>query len=99
MFGFIGVTDLEFIAADGVQVTDLGLVVADGWQACGSALAALRAIVHALRGWPTPLGATLNSAMQPFDESGALREERDAVQVETVAQQVVAFARAWSCAD
>jgi FMN reductase len=72
------------------------IVVADGWQACGSALAHLRSIVHALRGWPTPLGATLNTALKPFDESGALKDARDAFQVETVAQQVVAFARAWA---
>ncbi|MGH6957672.1 MAG: NADPH-dependent FMN reductase [Caulobacteraceae bacterium] len=72
------------------------IVVADGWQACGSALQALRAIVHALRGWPTPLGVTVNSALRPFDEAGALKEARDAWQVETVARQVVDFARAWS---
>jgi FMN reductase len=71
------------------------IVVADGWQACGSALASLRAIVHALRGWPTPLGATVNSALKPFDDAGALKDPRDIWQVETVAQQVVAFARAW----
>src|SRR5580698_10350202 len=47
------------------------IVVADGWQACGSALAHLRSIVHALRGWPTPLGATINSALKPFSEDGA----------------------------
>ena|SRR5579871_5478605 len=72
------------------------IVVADGWQACGSALAALRGIVHALRGWPTPLGATLNSATQPFDAAGALKSERDAWQVETVARQVVDFAKRWA---
>lgn len=72
------------------------IVVADGWQACGSALAALRGIVHALRGWPTPLGATLNSATQPFDDAGALKNERDIWQVETVAKQVVEFARRWT---
>lgn len=72
------------------------IVVADGWQACGSALSALRSIVHALRGWPTPLGATVNSATRPFDEAGALKDARDVWQVETVAQQVVDFARAWS---
>jgi FMN reductase len=72
------------------------IVVADGWQACGSALAHLRSIVHALRGWPTPLGATINSALKPFDEAGALRDPRDSFQVETVARQVVDFARAWS---
>jgi FMN reductase len=71
------------------------IVVADGWQACGSALASLRAIVHALRGWPTPLGATINSALKPFGEDGALIDPRDAFQVETVAQQVVTFAKRW----
>ena len=68
------------------------IVVADGWQACGSALAALRSIVHALRGWPTPLGATINSALKPFDDDGAFKDPRDAFQVETVARQVVDFA-------
>jgi FMN reductase len=68
------------------------IVVADGWQACGSALAHLRSIVHALRGWPTPLGATINSALKPFDDDGAFKDPRDAFQVETVAQQVVDFA-------
>jgi FMN reductase len=72
------------------------VVVADGWQACGSALAHLRSIVHALRGWPTPLGATINSALKPFDDDGALKDPRDAFQVETVARQVVDFARAFS---
>jgi FMN reductase len=71
------------------------IVVADGWQACGSALAHLRSIVHALRGWPTPLGATINSALKPFAEDGALKDPRDAFQVETVAQQVVTFAKMW----
>jgi len=72
------------------------IVVADGWQACGSALAHLRSIVHALRGWPTPLGATINSALKPFDEAGMLKDPRDSFQVETVAKQVVAFAKAWA---
>jgi FMN reductase len=71
------------------------IVSASGGQAAGSTLAALRSIVHALRGWPTPFGATLN-ASGLFDESGAFTDPRDAWQVETVAQQVVAFARAWA---
>jgi FMN reductase len=72
------------------------IVVADGWQACGSALAHLRSIVHALRGWPTPLGSTINSATQPFDAQGGLKSERDLFQVEMVARQVVDFARRWA---
>jgi len=72
------------------------IVVADGWQACGSALAHLRSIVHALRGWPTPLGATINSALKPFGEDGSLTDPRDAFQVEMVARQVVDFAKVWA---
>ena len=30
------------------------IVTAFGWQTCGTTLSALRSIVHALRGWPTP---------------------------------------------
>ncbi len=69
------------------------IVAADGWQACGSTLAAVRGIIHAMRGWPTPLAAALNSAAGLFDEAGDFRDRRDAWQVETVAQQVVQFAR------
>jgi FMN reductase len=74
----------------------VGLIVAaEGWQATASTLAALRGIVHAMRGWPTPLGATLNSAGGLFDEAGAFKDQRDAWQVNTVAQQVVDFANRW----
>ncbi|MEO8813430.1 MAG: NADPH-dependent FMN reductase [Caulobacteraceae bacterium] len=72
------------------------IVVASGWQACGSTLAALRSIVHALRGWPTPMGATLNAAGGLFDDAGAFVDPRDAAQVAIVARQVVEFARAWT---
>lgn len=73
----------------------VGLIVtADGWQACGTTLAALRTTVHALRGWPTPLGVAFNpSAGALFSPSGDLSEERDARQIEMLASQVVDFAR------
>jgi len=67
------------------------IVAASGAQACGSTLGALRSIVHALRGWPTPFGATLNGGSL-FDDEGEFSDSRDAWQVETVAQQVVEFA-------
>jgi FMN reductase len=70
------------------------IVTSAGGQAAGSTLATLRAIVHALRGWPTPFGATL-SANGLFDQAGVFADPRDAWQVETVAAQVVAFATAW----
>jgi FMN reductase len=70
------------------------IVSAGGAQASGSTLAALRSIIHALRGWPTPFGATLG-ASGLFDDAGAFADPRDLWQVETVAQQVVQFACRW----
>ena len=70
------------------------IVSAGGAQASGSTLAALRSIIHALRGWPTPFGATLE-ASGLFDDAGAFADPRDLWQVETVAQQVVEFACRW----
>ncbi|MDT4892907.1 MAG: reductase [Pseudonocardiales bacterium] len=40
------------------------IVAAAGWQSCGSTLAAVRSTIHALRGWPTPFGVSVNSAEQ-----------------------------------
>jgi FMN reductase len=41
----------------------VGLIVcAAGWQATATTLASLRATAHALRGWPTPFGVTINSS-------------------------------------
>ena len=68
------------------------IVCADGAQALGATLASLRAIVHSLRGWPTPYGATLSSSAQPFDAEGrasALTQQA----IEAVAAEVVGFAR------
>ena len=69
------------------------IITADGWQAAGTTLMALRAIIHALRGWPTPFGAALNAAGAGFDEAGACRDTKDAWQLTTVAEQVVEFAQ------
>jgi len=71
------------------------IVSAGGAQAAGSTLAALRSIIHALRGWPTPYGACLG-ASGLFDDTGAFADPRDLWQVETVAQQVVDFASRWT---
>lgn len=72
----------------------LGLIVcAGGTQAGGQTLAALRNIAHALRGWPTPLGATLNTSAQIFDENGNCLDPASQFQLEEVGRQVVEFAR------
>jgi FMN reductase len=68
------------------------IVVADGVQAMGSTLASLRAIVHALRGWPTPFAATLNGRDRPFGGDGRAADESVLQACRLVAGQVVEFA-------
>lgn len=71
----------------------VGLIVtAYGWQATGSTLATLRSIVHALRGWPTPLGATINTSGGVFKD-GACHDAATTAQLGLVGHQVAAFAR------
>jgi FMN reductase len=71
----------------------VGLIVCgDGVQGLGSTLATLRSIVHALRGWPTPYGAVINSALKPFEPDGQLRTEEVSKQIAMVADQVMDFA-------
>ena len=69
------------------------VVCAEGIQAMGTTLFTLRSIVHALRGWPTPYSATINTSTKPFGPDGLLREEVVSTQLKTVAQQVVQFAQ------
>lgn len=74
---------------DGLPV---GLIVtAYGWQATGSTLAALRSVVHALRGWPTPLGVALNTSSGLFTD-GVCTDARASDQLRLVGEQVAAFA-------
>ena len=73
------------------------IVCADGAQAMGSTLAALRALVHALRGWPTPFGATLNAAAKPFGGAGQDADPAALQACALVADEVVQFAR-WQVA-
>jgi len=80
----------ERVYLDGVPV---GLIAtAYGWQATGSTLATLRSIVHALRGWPTPLGAAINSSGGIF-KGGECSDAGAAAQLDLVGRQVVQFAR------
>lgn len=42
------------------------IAVAHGWQAAVATIRTLRDIVHALRAWPTPYGATINVKETPL---------------------------------
>jgi FMN reductase len=69
------------------------IVCADGAQAFGSTLSSLRDIVHALRGWPTPYGAAIFASQAPFGRDGGPADPAAIKACETVAAEVVAFAR------
>lgn len=80
----------ERVYLDGRAV---GLIVtAYGWQATGTTLSSMRSIVHALRGWPTPMGAALNATGGLFDEDGKPKEPGVANTLAIIGQQVVQFA-------
>lgn len=66
------------------------IAAAAGWQATTSTLTALRSVVHALRGWPTPLGVAINS-IDAFGSDGTPVPGVRA-QLEIVGQQVTDFA-------
>jgi FMN reductase len=76
---------------DGMPV---GLIVtAYGSQAIGTTLAAMRSIVHALRGWPTPLGGSLLCAGGVFNPDGTCNDVAASRQLELVGRQAVQFGR------
>lgn len=61
-----------------------------GWQGAVATLFQIRSVVHALRGWPTPLGVAINTAGTDGDPI-----EQDAVQgqLRTMVAQQLAFLR------
>jgi FMN reductase len=69
------------------------IVTGFGWQGCGTTLTSVRTIVHALRGWPTPLGVIVNTADKIFDADGKLIDEKVRSQLQVLARQVTDFAR------
>lgn len=90
---------LDYIDADGpagayLEGRAVGCIAcAGGWQAIGSTLAHLRATVHALRGWPTPLGVAVNSSERTFDGDGRCLDATVASSLRQMAVQVVEFAQ------
>lgn len=68
------------------------IVAAYGAQAMGTTLSGIRSVVHALRGWPTPMAVAINGLERPFD-GGEPREPALADQLDMLARQVVQGAR------
>jgi FMN reductase len=67
------------------------IVSASGWLACGTTLVSVRSAIHALRGWPTPFGVTVNSAEQHPASDGSFDEPITGA-LEILAAQLTDFA-------
>jgi FMN reductase len=88
------VEDLRNDAAPYFEGRPVGCIVtAAGWQGSMTTLTSMRSIVHALRGWPTPLGVCINTATRVFDEDGGCLCEKAAFQLSELGKQVLWFAR------
>src|SRR5258708_6241367 len=68
------------------------IATAGGWSGAVNTLNALRDIVHALRGWPTPMGAVINTADSAFDDQGKCLTPRIAHVLDIMAQEIMSFA-------
>ncbi|NYH80459.1 FMN reductase [Actinopolyspora biskrensis] len=66
--------------------------IAYGWQATVNTMQALRSVAHALRGWPTPLGAAVNSAETRLGPGGECADEKVTSTLHTIGGQVADFA-------
>jgi FMN reductase len=69
------------------------IATAGGWPGAVNTLGALRDIVHALRGWPTPLGVAINTAENIFDAQGNCGNPRIQHMLETMAAEIMRFAK------
>ena len=68
------------------------IVCASGAQSAATTLVALRSTVHALRGWPTPLGATLNTSAELLDAQGNFADASTPQLLRQIGEQVADFA-------
>jgi FMN reductase len=87
------VEDLRKDASPYLQGRAIGLIATGaGWQGAIVTLSALRSVVHALRGWPTPLGVAVNTLEPIFDSEGRCLAPKLNEQLEILAREVVDFA-------
>lgn len=64
-----------------------------GWQGAAATLSALRAIVHALRGWPIPLGIIINSRDAAVIDAAPRLPDDLVRSLESAAAQLLEFIR------
>jgi FMN reductase len=88
------VEDLRDDARPYLDGRSVGVIVcAYGAQAIGTTLVSVRSVVHALRGWPTPVGVGINSATSSFNAGGVCSDPAVAESLARLAEQVMDFAQ------
>ncbi|QKS01410.1 NAD(P)H-dependent oxidoreductase [Sphingomonas sp. CL5.1] len=70
------------------------LATGAGWQGAVNTLTALRNIVHALRGWNTPMGVAINTAEPVFAADGTCLDTKIAAMLEQMGREIATAARA-----
>lgn len=73
------------------------IATAAGWQAAVTTLGALRDTVHALRGWPTPLGVCVGGD-PAFADDGTCIDTRVDTQMQLMCDDLIGFAHRF-CRD
>ena len=76
---------------DGIPVAPV--VTAQGWQAAMTTLRSLREIVHALRGWPTPLGLVVNMTQAHIFAGEKIADDEVQSRITALAEQVLSHER------
>lgn len=67
-----------------------------GWQGAAGTLVALRSIVHALRGWPSPMGLAINTTTPNFIGKGGAANEQLSAKLDILCDELTAFAGTYS---
>ncbi len=87
--------DLRFDERPYLEDRAVGLIgIAHGWQTAVGTLNQLRQVVHALRGWPAPLGVAINDSAGLIGEDAESSDPAVVRQLRTMGEQVVSFATA-----
>ena len=70
-----------------------------GWQGAVNTLTALRNMVHALRGWNTPIGVAINTAEPAFGPDGEALDSKIGAMLADMGREIAIAARARSILD
>lgn len=85
------ISDLRKDVRPYLDARPVGIVVtAGGGQGAGATLSGVRDIVHALRGWPTPIGVAVNTSVI-FNDQGQILSPSLKDAISTQARQIVEF--------